>query len=100
MREELFRPELCGDQTPEILRGTLKSPTSRVFPPSKHSAPARFNNRLRKVACVAAPCLAPKSLRHPLPYLLDEALMGAYGLRGRIVGTGKSFLDEALYKCA
>ena len=89
MREELSRPGLSGDQTPEVFRGTLKSPTSRVFPPSKHSAPARFNNRLRKVACVAAPCLAPKSLRHPLPYLLDEALIGPYSLPGRIVGTGK-----------
>ena len=82
MREQLSRPELSGDQTPEILRGTLKSATSRVFPRSKHSAPGRFNNRLRKVACVTAPCLAPKSLRHPLPYLLDESLMGPYGLPG------------------
>ena len=89
MREELSRPELFGDQTPQIFRGTLKSPTSRVFPRSKHSAPGRFNNRVGKVACVTAPCLAPKSLRHPLPYLLDEALIGPYSLPGRIVGTGK-----------
>ena len=96
MREELSPPELFGDQTPQIFRGTLKSPTSRVFPRSKHSASGRFNNRVGKVACVAAPCLAPKSLRHPLPYLLDEALMGPSGLSQRIVETGKWFPHEAL----
>ena len=55
-----------------------------------------LDNRLRKVACVAAPCLAPKSLRHPLPYLLDEALGGPSGLRRELNQPESDFLDEAV----